>query len=123
MIGLWKNKFRNLAKIFLTTRQNSNFYKILAMNQAYFKHNMDDEEKKMVISFRFQKQITETKKLDKNFNFMRKINEKIDTTLNRIKCNVEKELSIKSRKKNKKNAQSSSTEVGNEDPDVSDEDY
>lgn len=72
------------------------------MNQVYFKH--DELESKMLISFRYAKQITETKKLDRNFNFARSITENVETALNRIKCNLEKELKVKSKKKNKKNA-------------------
>ncbi|XP_070507871.1 2',5'-phosphodiesterase 12 [Chironomus tepperi] len=58
----------------------------------------------MLISFRYVKQVTETKKLDRNFNFVRSTNEKVDVALNRIKSNLQKELTVKSKKKNKKNA-------------------
>lgn len=72
------------------------------MNQVYFKH--DTKEAKMLISFRYVKQVTGTKKLDRNFNFVRGIKESVDVALNRIKCNLEKELKVKGKKKNKKNA-------------------
>lgn len=80
------------------------------MNQVYFKHNVEDQADKMIISLRFQKQISDTKKLDKNFNFIRSLNEQISTTLNRIKCNVEKEIKNKSKKKGKKDIQAENLE-------------
>lgn len=58
----------------------------------------------MLISFRYFKQVTDTKVLDRNFNFVRALTEPIDSALNRIKCNVEKELKVKSQKKDKKNS-------------------
>ena len=72
------------------------------MNQVYFKH--DKADAKMLISFRYVKQVTETKKLDRNFNFVRSINESVDVALNRIRSNLQKEVTIKSKKKIKKNA-------------------
>lgn len=82
------------------------------MDQAYFKHNTHDD--KMIISFRVQKQISETKTLDKNFNFIRSISEQISVTINRIKNNVEKEIKSKSKKKSKKDIQALSDESQDE---------
>ncbi|KAG5683242.1 hypothetical protein PVAND_012535 [Polypedilum vanderplanki] len=59
----------------------------------------------MVISFRYVKEIGQ-KKLDRNFNFVRSLEENVDKTLERIKNNLEKELKIKSKKKNNKNVES-----------------
>jgi hypothetical protein len=84
------------------------------MNQVYFKHNVEDQADKMIISFRLQKQISDTKKLDKNFNFVRALNDPISTTINRIKCNVEKEIKSKSKKKSKKDTQASSSDESQE---------
>lgn len=84
---------------FISNFANKN--KTLDMNQAYFKH--DRVESKLKISFRYIKQITDTKKIDRNFNFVRNIDEKIDVAMNRIKNNLERELKVKSKKKNKNN--------------------
>lgn len=112
MIGL-ESVFRKCTKIInLTRRQNSNFYKNLVMNQVYFKHNIDDQDQadKMIISFRLQKRISETKMLDKNFNFCRQLTEPVSKTLERIKNNVEKEIKSKSKKKSKKDTPAGSSE-------------
>lgn len=109
--------FRTITKIISTRqniRRNHNFYKLLEMNQVYFKHNVEDQADKMIISFRIQKQISDTKKLDKNFNFIRSLNETVTTTINRIKCNVEKEIKSKSKKKNKKDIQAASSDESQE---------
>lgn len=101
------NRSKTLANEFLKFNKIIRFYnfenrkKLLEMNEVYFKHNIADA--KMLISFRYLKQVNETKKLDRNFNFVRNIDENIDTALNRIKCNLEKEFLIKSKKKTKKN--------------------
>lgn len=99
MFGLQKYKINNL-----TTRLISSFCNKLTMNQVYFNYNVEEKADKMMISLRFQKQLSETKKLDKNFNFVRNVNEKIEITLNRIKNNVEREINSKSKKKVKKSA-------------------
>lgn len=101
MIGLRKIKIKN----FLTARQSSNFYKNLVMNQVYFKHNVDDQADKMIINLRYQKQISPSRLLDKNFNFVRSLSEVVGTTINRIKCNIEKEIKSKNKKKSKKDIQ------------------
>lgn len=97
MFGLHKYKINKLVTRFKSTIHNN-----LAMNQVYFNYNREEKPDKLMISLRFQKQISETKKLDKNFNFVRNLNEKVDITLNRIKNNVEKEINSKSKKKIKK---------------------
>lgn len=71
------------------------------MNEAYFKHL--EEEKKVSIHFRFIQDI-ENKKIDRVFNFVRDVDENIEVSLNRIKNNLEKELTKKMKpKRNKKN--------------------
>ena len=97
MFGLQKYKINNL-----TTRLISSFSNKLGMNQVYFNYNGEEKADKIMISLRFQKQINETKKLDKNFNFVRNVNEKVEITLNRIKNNVEREINSKSKRKVKK---------------------
>lgn len=71
---------------------------LLDMNQVYFKYHKEELADKIMISLRIQKEVSETKKVDKNFNFVRNLNEKVDTTLNRIKNNVEKEINVKTKK-------------------------
>lgn len=71
------------------------------MNEAYFKYPVD--EGKIAISFRFVQDISETKKIDRVFNFVRDVNENVDVSMNRIKNNLEKELTKKLKKKTKKN--------------------
>lgn len=73
----------------------------MRMNETYFKHL--EEERKISIHFRFVQEI-ENKKIDRVFNFVRDVDEKIEVSLNRIKNNLEKELAKKMKpKKNKKN--------------------
>lgn len=84
------------------------------MNQAYFKHNIEDQADKMIISFRVYKKISDTKTLDKNFNFIRSLNETVGATINRIKNNVEKEIKSKSKKKSKKDTQANNSDESQE---------
>lgn len=77
--------------------------KVLRMNEAYFKHLQD--EGKIAISFRYIQDINENKRLDRVFNFVRDVTENIEVSLNRIRSNLEKELTKKSKKKVKKNQQ------------------
>ncbi|XP_067642263.1 2',5'-phosphodiesterase 12 isoform X2 [Eurosta solidaginis] len=67
------------------------------MDKVYLRRNGDNEE--LHISFRY---INETLRLDREFNFCRKINENIDDALNRIRNNIEKELNKKAKKGKKK---------------------
>ena len=76
--------------------------KVLKMNEAYFKHLVD--EQKIAISFRFVQEV-ETRRIDRVFNFVRDLNENIEVSLNRIKNNLEKEFSKKVKKKAKKDQQ------------------
>jgi hypothetical protein len=100
--------FRNIIKFNSSPIYNfANGNKVFDMNLAYFKHNSVDS--KILISFRYVKQVG-AKKVDRNFNFARNIEENVDTTLNRIKQNLEKELMSKSKKKGKKNADAASPE-------------
>lgn len=69
------------------------------MNEAYFKHLVD--EQKIAISFRFVRDV-DAKRVDRVFNFVRDMNEDIEVSLNRIKNNIEKELTKKSKKSKKK---------------------
>jgi hypothetical protein len=85
----------------------ANKRKVSDMNLAYFKH--DCKECKMLISFRYVAEIGE-KKLDRNFNFARNDEEKVEVALNRIKSNLEKELKAKSKKKKNKNAAAAAQE-------------
>jgi hypothetical protein len=75
------------------------------MDQAYFKYNPEVAIDKLNISLRFQKAVDDKKNIDKQFNFIRNKNELVETTLNRIKNNIEKELKSKINKKNKKKQQ------------------
>ena len=79
----------------LTHFNNNN--KVLRMNEAYFKHIIS--EKKVHITFRF---VNESLKSDRMFNFVRDETENVDTALNRIKSNLEKECNKKNKKKVKK---------------------
>ncbi|CAG9803412.1 unnamed protein product [Chironomus riparius] len=97
-----KNLIESILKVSSCQFYNfANKNKVLDMNQVYFKH--DKADAKMLISFRYVKQVTETKILDRNFNFVRSINESVDVALNRIRSNLQKEVTVKSKKKNKKN--------------------
>lgn len=75
--------------------------KLIKMHEAYVKHLVDDG--KIAISFRFIHDIDETKKVDRVFNFVRDLSENVDVSLNRIKNNLEKELTKKVKQKKKKN--------------------
>lgn len=86
--------------------------KVLAMNEVYFKHLQ--EEQKIAISFRFVQNV-EAKKIDRIFNFVRDLSENLDVGLNRIKTNLEKEFTKKTKKiKIKKNQ--APTEATEENP-------
>lgn len=77
--------------------------KVLNMNEAYFKHL--EEDKKIVISFRFVYDNGDSlnyKKIDRIFNFVRDINEKVEISMHRIKTNLEKELTKKTKKSKKR---------------------
>lgn len=80
--------------------QFDNKNKVLKMNEAYFKHL--PEEGKIAISFRFVQELGEAKKFDRVFNFVRDLNENVDVSLNRIKSNLEKELTKKMKPKGKR---------------------
>lgn len=75
--------------------------KVLMMNEAYFKHLVDEE--KIAISFRFVQTSSDNRKVDRVFNFVRDLSENVDVSLNRIRNNLEKELTKKQKKKSKKN--------------------
>lgn len=75
--------------------------KVLQMNEAYFKHIVD--EGKIAISFRYVAEISDQKKVDRVFNFVRDVTENVEVSLNRIKNNLEKELTKKVKRKSKKN--------------------
>lgn len=59
----------------------------------------DPESHELHISFRYA---NEDLKIDRDFNFCRKIDEKIEAALNRIRGNIEKELHKKTKKSKKK---------------------
>lgn len=73
--------------------------KVLKMNEVYFKHLVD--EGKMAISFRYVQDINQ-RKVDRVFNFVRDVTENVEVSLNRIRNNLEKELTKKSKTKVKK---------------------
>ncbi|XP_005187956.1 2',5'-phosphodiesterase 12 [Musca domestica] len=72
------------------------------MDKVYFRHDPSSED--LHISFRYA---NPELNIDKEFNFCRKIDEKLEVTLNRIRGNIEKEFNKKLRKGKKK----SSTQV------------
>lgn len=92
----WQNQL-NKVNYRLINFENSN--KVLRMNEAYFKHLVD--EQKIVISFRWVQDIN-AKKFDRIFNFVRDVNENVDVSLHRIKNNLEKELTKKIKRSKKK---------------------
>ncbi|XP_037824634.1 2',5'-phosphodiesterase 12 [Lucilia sericata] len=67
------------------------------MDKVYLRNEPDSQE--LHISFRYANQDL---KIDRDFNFCRKIDEKIEAALNRIKGNIEKELNKKMKKGKKK---------------------
>uniref|UniRef100_A0A336MZW3 CSON003646 protein n=1 Tax=Culicoides sonorensis TaxID=179676 RepID=A0A336MZW3_CULSO len=75
------------------------------MNKAYFKRA---PENRCSITFRY---INETFKIDRVFNFNRDLNEKVEVCLDRIKNNVEKELTKKLNKKKKKSKNAAAEET------------
>lgn len=95
----WHKRSISIINHRLINFENKN--KVLQMNEAYFKHIVD--EGKIAISFRYVQDISEKKKFDRVFNFVRDVSESIEVSLNRIKNNLEKELTKKTRKKTKKN--------------------
>ncbi|CRK87609.1 CLUMA_CG001405, isoform A, partial [Clunio marinus] len=92
----WR-KYKNQLNYRLINFDNKN--KSLTMNEVYFKHLV--EEQKIAISFRFVQTINSFK-IDRIFNFVRDLTENIDVSLNRIKNNVEREVTKKISKKKKK---------------------
>lgn len=66
------------------------------MNTIYFRHQIED--KRFQISFRY---INEGFGIDRSFNLLRNDTENVDSCLDRIRANVEKEF-VKKMKKNKK---------------------
>ncbi|KFB39652.1 AGAP009079-PA-like protein [Anopheles sinensis] len=66
------------------------------MRTAYFKHLPDDEQ--CQISFHL---VNEQLRVDKVFNFNRNLTEQIDSSIERIRANVEKECGKKNKRKNK----------------------
>lgn len=93
----WQKSFFKInCRVFNFDNRN----KKLIMNEAYFKHLVD--EKKIAISFRFVQTSSDNKKVDRVFNFVRDLSENVEVSLNRIKNNLEKELTKKQKKKTKK---------------------
>ncbi|XP_064542410.1 2',5'-phosphodiesterase 12 [Drosophila montana] len=68
----------------------------VAMDKVYLRHAENTEE--LHITFRYA---NKELKLDRSFNFCRRMDERVDEALTRIRNNVEKELSKRSRKKTK----------------------
>lgn len=99
-------KILNRANYRLINFDNKN--KLLRMNEAYFKHLVDD--RKIAISFRFVQDL-DAKKLDRIFNFVRDIDEDVSVSMNRIKNNLEKELLKKVKKGKKKQPTVDETEL------------
>lgn len=69
------------------------------MDKVYFRHDPSSED--LHISFRYA---NPELNIDKEFNFCRKIDEKLEVTLNRIRGNIEKEFNKKLRKGKKKSS-------------------
>lgn len=86
----------------------------LNMNTIYFRHQ--NEEKQFQINFRY---INQGFGIDRDFNFIRSENEKIDVCLERIRTNVEKEFVKKLKKEKKKSAKKTAQLTSNEKPEES----
>lgn len=97
MFTIISPRIPKLVHQFIRLTHFNNNNKVLRMNEAYFKHIIS--EKKVHITFRF---VNESLKSDRMFNFVRDETENIDTALNRIKSNLEKEFNKKNKKKVKK---------------------
>lgn len=109
-----KNRIEHIAN------KNNRFYiqqRLLAahahqtnytMDKVYLRKDPDSQE--LHISFRYA---NEELKIDRDFNFCRKIDEKIEAALNRIRGNIEKEL-VKKLKKGKKKTPAQVTEPIND---------
>lgn len=69
------------------------------MDKVYLRNEPDSQE--LHISFRYA---NDELKIDRDFNFCRKVDEKIETALTRIRGNIEKELNKKLKKGKKKTA-------------------
>lgn len=67
------------------------------MNKVYMRTEPGSNE--LHISFRY---VNTDLKIDRDFNFCRKIDEKIEDSLNRIRGNIEKELNKRTKKSKKK---------------------
>lgn len=69
------------------------------MDKVYLRNDTDSEE--VHISFRYA---NECLKVNRDFNFCRKMNEKIEDALNRMRGNIEKEFNKKMKKGKKKSS-------------------
>ncbi|KAM7349178.1 2',5'-phosphodiesterase 12 [Cochliomyia hominivorax] len=89
-----KNKLFYIQQRSLAAHAHKTNY---TMDKVYLRKDPDSQE--LHISFRYA---NEDLKIDRDFNFCRKIDEKIEAALNRIRGNIEKELSKKMKKGKKK---------------------
>ncbi|XP_055389578.1 2',5'-phosphodiesterase 12 isoform X2 [Condylostylus longicornis] len=81
------------------------------MNKVYFRHNAEDNQ--LQINFRYK---NSNLNVDRDFNFCRNANENVIVCLDRIKNNIEKEFTKKSKKKKQKKSEAA---VGNnQDKDI-----
>lgn len=106
-------KFRTFRYPCLQAYRTYSTKVIFDMNTVYFRHQ--NEEKQFQINFRYTNQGFG---IDRVFNFVRSESEKIDTCLERIRTNVEKEFSKKCRKPKKKLIKGSDANEKQEPPTV-----
>ncbi|XP_054728963.1 2',5'-phosphodiesterase 12 isoform X1 [Anastrepha obliqua] len=83
----------------LTTRKACSHRTKYKMDNVYFRHNGDSQD--LHINFRYT---NKELRVDRDFNFCRKLDENIDNALTRIRNNIEKELSKKVKKSKNKTA-------------------
>lgn len=93
----------HVPKNLIATHGHKILYK---MNNAYFRYN--EEENQLAINFRY---INPEFKIDRDFNFCRNPSENIDLCLERMRNNLEKEFSKKTKKKNNKKTSKNENEV------------
>lgn len=84
------------------------------MNTIYFRHQ--DAEKQFQINFRY---VNRGFGIDRVFNFIRSENEKVNSCLERIRTNVEKEFAKKIKKQKKKSSKKGAAANADEQDDTS----
>ncbi|XP_032598898.1 2',5'-phosphodiesterase 12 [Drosophila grimshawi] len=94
------------AQLYYLLRKSRPNSTVIAMDKVYLRNAQDTDD--LHITFRYANKAL---KVDRDFNFCRKMDERVDEALIRIRGNVEKEFAKRNKKKNKKAAAAAATET------------